>query len=160
MRTCAYIYAIISPSAIRKVNVCASMLKIVQAERRAKLAWALLRRGRCSRRSLKERLIFESRRQKYSKFLNPQWLIFRLSRNLSSFRLLVHKSVQLLAFSPTKCTRKTQKQIFSGKIPNCKLRPYKIALKRQTNQQIIDSSVVIMLNMYNNNDIVTILFVF
>lgn len=113
MRTCAYIYAIISPSAIRKVNVCASMSKIVQAERRAKLAWALLRRGRCSRRSLKERLIFESRRQKYSKFLNPQWLIFRLSRNLSSFRLLVHKSVQLFAFSPSESTRKTQKQIFS-----------------------------------------------
>ena len=38
--------------------------KSVQAERRAKLAWALLRRGRCSRRSLKERLIFESRRQR------------------------------------------------------------------------------------------------
>lgn len=43
---------------------CTSMSKIVQAERRAKLAWALLRRGRCSRRSLKERLIFESRRQR------------------------------------------------------------------------------------------------
>jgi len=113
VRTCAYIYAIISPSAIRKVNVCASMSKIVQAERRAKFAWALLRRGRCSRRSLKERLIFESRRQRYSKFPSRQWPFFRLSRNLSSFRLLVHKSVQLLAFSPSESTRKTQKQIFS-----------------------------------------------
>ncbi len=113
MRTCAHIYAIISPSAIRKVNVCTSMSKIVQAERRAKLAWALLRRGRCSRRSLKERLIFESRRQKYSKFSSRQWPFFRLSRNLSSFRLLVQKSVQLLAFSPSESTRKTQKQIFS-----------------------------------------------
>ena len=92
---------------------CTSMSKIVQVERRAKLAWALLRRGRCSRRSLKERLIFESHRQKYSKFSSRQWPFFRLSRNLSSFRLLVHKSVQLFAFSPSESTRKTQKQIFS-----------------------------------------------